>query len=94
MFQFVKASGGLRVRRLGCCLALPRQCSVRPCWDCLPTSSDRLQEDDARWFFQQLIVGLDYCHKMVCSAYKNSACPRKRQCAQACVVWFVAPAVA
>ncbi len=24
-----------------------------------------LQEDDARWFFQQLIVGLDYCHKMV-----------------------------
>ena len=22
------------------------------------------QEDDARWFFQQLIVGLDYCHKM------------------------------
>ena len=23
-----------------------------------------LQEDDARWFFQQLIVGLDYCHKM------------------------------
>jgi serine/threonine-protein kinase SRK2 len=23
-----------------------------------------LQEDDARWFFQQLIVGLDYCHRM------------------------------
>jgi serine/threonine-protein kinase SRK2 len=22
------------------------------------------QEDDARWFFQQLIVGLDYCHRM------------------------------
>lgn len=24
-----------------------------------------LKEDEARWFFQQLIVGLDYCHKMV-----------------------------
>ena len=23
-----------------------------------------LQEDDARWFFQQLMVGLDYCHRM------------------------------
>ncbi len=23
-----------------------------------------MQEDDARWFFQQLIVGLDYCHRM------------------------------
>jgi serine/threonine-protein kinase SRK2 len=26
-----------------------------------------LREDEARWFFQQLIVGLDYCHKMVSS---------------------------
>ncbi len=24
-----------------------------------------LREDEARWFFQQLIVGLDYCHKRV-----------------------------
>ncbi len=24
-----------------------------------------LREDEARWFFQQLVVGLDYCHKMV-----------------------------
>eukprot|EP00884_Botryococcus_braunii_P022478 jgi/Botrbrau1/8914/Bobra.0148s0028.1 len=23
-----------------------------------------LKEEDARWFFQQLIVGLDYCHRM------------------------------
>ena len=23
------------------------------------------QEDHARWIFQQLIVGLDYCHQMV-----------------------------
>ena len=22
------------------------------------------QEEDARWFFQQLMVGLDYCHRM------------------------------
>jgi serine/threonine-protein kinase SRK2 len=21
-------------------------------------------EDEARWFFQQFIIGLDYCHKM------------------------------
>ena len=24
----------------------------------------RLQEFEARWFFQQLIIGLDYCHKV------------------------------
>jgi serine/threonine protein kinase len=24
-----------------------------------------LSEDESRWFFQQLILGLDYCHKMV-----------------------------
>jgi serine/threonine protein kinase len=24
-----------------------------------------LKEDEARWFFQQLIVGLDYSHRMV-----------------------------
>jgi serine/threonine protein kinase len=24
-----------------------------------------LREEEARWFFQQLIVGLDYCHRMV-----------------------------
>lgn len=29
-----------------------------------------LKESEARWFFQQLIVGVDYVHKMVrcCSA--------------------------
>ena len=25
---------------------------------------DGLNEKEARWFFQQLIVGLDYCHQM------------------------------
>lgn len=24
-----------------------------------------LLEKDARWFFQQLIIAVDYCHKMV-----------------------------
>jgi serine/threonine-protein kinase SRK2 len=24
-----------------------------------------LEELEARWFFQQLIIGMDYCHKMV-----------------------------
>lgn len=27
----------------------------------------RLNEQEARHFFQQLIMGLDYCHKMVCT---------------------------
>lgn len=27
-------------------------------------SGNGLKEEDARWFFQQLLVGLDYCHKM------------------------------
>ena len=31
----------------------------------------RLQEFEARWFFQQLIIGLDYCHK-VSHAFKWS----------------------
>ena len=25
-----------------------------------------LLEQDARWYFQQLIIAIDYCHKMVC----------------------------
>lgn len=25
----------------------------------------RLSEDSARWFFQQLIIGMDYCHRHV-----------------------------
>jgi serine/threonine protein kinase len=32
-----------------------------------------LREDEARWFFQQLIVGLDYCHRMV-RLLPRSAC--------------------
>ena len=31
-----------------------------------------LEEVEARWFFQQLIIGIDYCHKMV------SCCSRLR----------------
>jgi serine/threonine protein kinase len=30
------------------------------------TNKQGLSEDEARWFFQQLILGLDYCRKMVC----------------------------
>lgn len=30
-----------------------------------------LSEDESRWFFQQLILGLDYCHKMVNSLNIN-----------------------
>ena len=26
-----------------------------------------LNETDARWFFKQLVLALDYCHKMVCT---------------------------
>ena len=29
-----------------------------------PQLKKRLQEFEARWFFQQLIIGLDYCHKV------------------------------
>ena len=28
----------------------------------------RLPEDHARFFFQQLIIGMDYCHRKVCAA--------------------------
>ena len=27
-----------------------------------------LPEQDARWYFQQLIIAVDYCHKMVSSS--------------------------
>ena len=30
----------------------------------LVTSKRGLSENEARWFFQQLVLGLDYCHKM------------------------------
>ena len=26
-----------------------------------------LKESEARWFFQQLLVGVDYVHRMVCA---------------------------
>ena len=39
-----------------------------------------LKEDDARWFFQQLIIGLDYCHKVCSGSFMlvehMFACPR------------------
>lgn len=27
-----------------------------------------LPEDQARWIFQQLLIGLDYCHRKVCAS--------------------------
>ena len=32
-----------------------------------------LEEVEARWFFQQLIIGMDYCHKMVRALPLSSA---------------------
>ena len=39
----------------------------------------RLAEQQARWIFQQLIIGLDYCHRRVsmasgASVHHSSAC--------------------
>ena len=31
-----------------------------------------LHEADARWYFQQLIIAIDYCHRMVCAELKLS----------------------
>ena len=31
-----------------------------------PKSYGKLAEAQARWIFQQLILGLDYCHRKVC----------------------------
>ena len=33
-----------------------------------------LEEVEARWFFQQLIIGMDYCHKMVRPLLLSSPC--------------------
>lgn len=35
-----------------------------------------LEEVEARWFFQQLIIGMDYCHKMV----RNQASAGQQMC--------------
>ena len=31
---------------------------------CLIVQQMGVPEDEARWFFQQFIIGLDYCHRM------------------------------
>ena len=31
----------------------------------LGTTQKRLGESEARWIFQQLVIGLDYCHRRV-----------------------------
>ena len=30
-----------------------------------------LQENAARWLFQQLIVAVDYCHQVICTCYRT-----------------------
>ena len=30
-----------------------------------------LSEDEARWLFQQLLIGVDYCHKKVCASIRR-----------------------
>ena len=32
-----------------------------------------LHEADARWYFQQLIIAIDYCHRMVCNSLCRTA---------------------
>ena len=39
-----------------------------------------LPEDEARWFFQQLMVAVDYCHRMVRAA-------AERCCSGGCGAW-------
>jgi hypothetical protein len=38
-----------------------------------------LREEEARWFFQQLIVGLDYCHRMVCGCTSAAAAAQQQR---------------
>lgn len=47
-----------------------------------------LKEEEARWFFQQLIVGMDYCHRMVRSV--SQACWMVLQ-SLCCRTWFGTP---
>ena len=34
----------------------------------------RLQESHARWIFQQLVIGMDYCHRMVSPSQVHRSC--------------------
>ena len=43
--------------------------------------SGRLSEDAARFFFQQLISGVDYCHQVRSSACRPPQAYLKRRCA-------------
>jgi serine/threonine protein kinase len=43
-------------------------------------------EDEARWFFQQFIIGLDYCHKMGIANRDIKVCPMASMCSFHAVV--------
>ena len=42
-----------------------------------PKSHGKLAEAQARWIFQQLILGLDYCHRKVRPVLSVTYCHRK-----------------
>lgn len=41
----------------------------------LVVANKGLPEQDARWYFQQLIIAVDYCHKMVCRLSLSQSIP-------------------
>lgn len=49
---------------LNSCLQIKYVCSLKSIDSVVPFSSRGLEEDRARWFYQQLILALDYCHKV------------------------------
>ena len=40
----------------------------------------RLAEQQARWIFQQLIIGLDYCHRRVSTAHVRQDASTEQGC--------------
>ncbi len=36
-----------------------------------------LPEDDARWYFQQLVIAIDYCHRMARRCAARAGLPRR-----------------
>jgi len=47
----------------------------------------QLQEPEARWFFQQLVIGLDYCHSCVSFAYLKQLDAPPKLLRGACDAW-------
>ena len=45
-----------------------------------PSRTPHLQESHARWLFQQLVIGMDYCHRMVRPSPRMQPEGRARRC--------------